>query len=132
MFAEGWIFTFIPKEVAVINENGKEEIVPFNSLEALGKLFKKPITDLETGFKQNSWAEAIEEPRKLEAPHWVGIKLNVIGKSLTYKQQLKLAEEEDNKAYADHSVARENAVVAHSGEKAKAKQNVNRLSKFPI
>jgi hypothetical protein len=115
---EGWIFTFIPKEVTVLNEHSEEEIVPLNSLEALGKLFKKPITDLETGFTTYSWTNAIKEPRKLEEPHWAGIKPKVIGKYLTYQQQLKLAEEEDTKVYGDNSIAK-NAVAAHSGEKAK-------------
>jgi hypothetical protein len=115
---EGWIFTFIPREVTVINKNKEEEVVPLNSLEVIGKLFKKPITDLETPFNPDSWIAAIKEPTKLEAPHWAGIKPKVIGKSMTYQQQLKLAEEIDNKVHADHTGAKE-AIAAHSAEKAK-------------
>jgi hypothetical protein len=100
---EGWIYTFVPKEVTVINGKGEEVIVKINTLRALGDLFKKPITDLETGFIKDPWTEAIEEPRTTEEPHWVGIKPKVIGKKLAYIQQLKLAEEEDIKAYGDNS-----------------------------
>jgi hypothetical protein len=123
---EGWIYTFIPKEVTIVNGQGEEVIVKINSLRALGNLFKKPITDLETGFSL-SWSAAIEEPRTPEEPHWVGIKPKVIGKKMTYKKQLKLAEDEDNKAYGNDSameidtsgVTKENSAAAKSVEQVK-------------
>ena len=103
---EGWIFTFIPKKSQCSMKMERKKVCQLNSLEALGKLFKKPITDLETDFTQDSCRKTIKEPRKLEEPHWAGIKPKVIGKKLTYQQQLKLAEEEDNKVYADNLLIR--------------------------
>ncbi len=103
IIAEGALLTFMPQEVSVLNENKEEEVVSLNSLEAIGRLFKNPITDLEKGYATNSWFDAIREERPLQKPHWVCLKTKVIGKSMDFEQQLKLVEEEDKKAYGDNS-----------------------------
>ncbi len=90
---EDSLLTYIPETVKVI-ENGEE--VSLYSLEAIGNLVKKPITDLETCYTDDSWWD--EDKRKLEKPHWVWIKKKVIGRGLTYAQQQKLALEENKKA----------------------------------
>ena len=90
---EDGLLTYIPEKVKVI-ENGEE--VSLYSLEAIGNLVKKPITDLETCYTDDSWWD--EDKRKLEKPHWVWIKKEVIGRGLQYAKQQNLAREENKKA----------------------------------
>jgi hypothetical protein len=120
---EGALLTFIPQEVTVINENKEEEVVPLNSLKAIGKLFKKPITDLETCFS-GVWEEVIEQERPLQKPHWVCLSTQAIGHdkfSFVNDDQLKCAEDEDKKAYGDNSnpASNQNKARANFGKQAR-------------
>ncbi len=94
---EGGLLTFIPEIVKVI-ENGKE--VALDNLKAIGNLVNKPKKGFETGYKINEfyWPEAIEEKRKLEKPHWVWIKKEVLGLCKNYEEQQAIAKEENKKA----------------------------------
>ena len=91
---EGGLLTFIPEKVKAAKKNGDVEEVTLDSLEAIGSLVKKPLTDLETGYSDYFWKEAIQEKMKSEKPHWVWIKREVGGKNKTYKQHRELAGKE--------------------------------------
>ncbi len=89
------LLTFIPESVKVI-KNGEK--VSLDSLEAIGDLAKKPITDLTSSNNYDSWPDIIKEIIKLEKPHWVWIKKEVIGRNLQYSEQQELARKENSMA----------------------------------
>ncbi len=89
----GGLLTFIPEKVKVI-ENGKEVLL--DNLEVIGKLVENPKKGNKTGYVI-SWQPAITERRKLEKPHWVWIKKEVIGRNNTDIQQQELVSKEENK-----------------------------------
>ena len=88
---EDGFLTFIPGKVKVTKENGVAEEITLDNLEAIGNLVKKSIIPYRYG---ECWEMAMNEKRKLEKPHWVWIKEQVIGVLKTYVQQKKLVKEE--------------------------------------
>jgi hypothetical protein len=96
---KGGLLFFNPGKIKVKNADGEVEEVVLNSLEAIGNLFKKPVTDLETGFFKSSWKKALKEERIVEQPHWVLIDTEVVGFNKTHEEQIKFAKAKDKKAY---------------------------------
>ncbi len=100
-----YYLTFIPKSVKVTQENGKlsdtsmdievAKEVPLDSLEVIGKLVANAIKGNKSGDYPDSWILPIREKRNLEKPHWVLISKEIIGRSEDYKDQQKLAKEEN-------------------------------------
>ncbi len=100
-----YYLTFIPKSVKVTQENGKVDDtsmdievvkeVTLDSLEVIDKLVANPTKGNKIGFTQVCWREALQEKRNLEKPHWVLISKEIIGRDKSYKDQQKLAKEEN-------------------------------------
>ncbi len=78
---EDGLLTFIPDKVIVTKENGGVEEVLLDNLEVIGKLVENPKKGNKTGYDNiGSPLDLLLEKRKLEKPHWVWIKKEVIGR----------------------------------------------------
>ncbi len=94
---EGGLLTFIPDKVKRLNKNGKVEEMILDNLEAIGQLVENPQKGHKTGYCPNSGRGLLLVKRKLETPHWVWIRKEVIGNNKTYTQVQALAIEESKK-----------------------------------
>src|SRR5262249_54387914 len=65
----GHTFTYVPKTVTKMQDDGSELKVEVNSLKVVGQLFadaKNALTGEKIGFSDNSWQEALKDPRIVE------------------------------------------------------------------
>jgi hypothetical protein len=121
---KGGLLFFSPGKVKV--KNDKEEIkeIALNNLKDIRNLFKNPIPDLKTDFAKDE--------REVEAPHWALIDTEILGFGKTYKQQLEIAKEEDEKTYPERyketSENSDRGVESQNKPRIEPKQIVNLLN----
>ena len=88
----GHLLTFIPDIVKITKENGVTEEVSLDHLDVIVELVGNPKMGNKTGYSPSCPPQAANKEKiKVEKPHWVWIKKEVIGKNESYKQQKVLA-----------------------------------------
>src|ERR1700733_10516806 len=88
-----FMITFITDKIKVVKKSGNVTEIVFDSLEAVGDFFKKPVTDLQkTCFSYGTWNGnvAIIKKRKTENAHWSIISTQAMHQGKIFSEQLSL------------------------------------------